>query len=87
MEKSLSAKNSMISQKIKKILRYSRYTSRGWVFNERFFTVFKDLPKHSVKRNANLIYETISVCEEDTYRKQASTKLTPAQASLKTNEE
>ena len=67
---------------------YSRNSSNGAVFAERFNRTIRDLLKKIVfeKSDANWIDVLPTITKQYNNRKQSSTKLTPIQASLKKNE-
>ena len=70
------------------IKRYSRYTDKGAVFAERFNRTMRNLLKKPVfeKRNANWVSELPSVIKKYNNTIHHSTKMTPIQASKKSNE-
>ncbi len=74
--------------KCNNIKRYSRYTSKGSVFAERFIRTIRDLLKKPVfeKGNANWIDELPSITNKYNNKIHSSTKMTPIQASKKSNE-
>ena len=67
---------------------YSRNSSYGAVFAERFNRIIRDLLKKPVfeKGDGNWIDVLPKITKQYNNRKHSSTKLTPIQASLKTNE-
>ena len=67
---------------------YSRNSSYGAVFAERFNRTIRDLLKRSVfeKGDGNWIDVLPKITKQNNNRIHSSTKLTPIQASLKTNE-
>ena len=71
-----------------KIKLYSRNSSYGAVFAERFNRSIRDLLKRIVfeKADSNWIDVLPKITKEFNNRSQSSTKLTPIQASLKKNE-
>ena len=71
-----------------KIKRYSRYTDKGAAFAERFNKTIRNLLKKPVfeKGNADWISELPSVIKKYNNTIHHSTKMTPVQASKKTNE-
>ena len=71
-----------------KIKRYSRYTDKGAVFAERFNRTIRNLLKKPVfeKGNANWISELPSVVKKYNNTIHHSIKMTPNQASKKSNE-
>ena len=71
------------------IKRYSRYTSHGAVFAERFNRTLRNLLKKPVflKGNANWIDELQTVTKLYNNTIHHSTKMTPTQASKKENED
>ena len=71
-----------------KIELYSRNTSYGAVFAERFNRTVRDLLKRPVfeKGDGNWIDELPTITKQYNNRVHSSTKLTPIQASLKKNE-
>ena len=71
-----------------KIKRYSRYTDKGAVFAEGFNKTIRNLLKKPVfeKKNADWISELPSVIKKYNNTIHHSTKMTPVQASKKTNE-
>ena len=74
--------------KLNNIKRYSRYTSKGAVFAERFNRTIRDLLKKPVfeKGNANWIDELQSITDTYNNKIHSSIKMTPIQASKKSNE-
>ena len=70
------------------IKRYSRYTSKRAVFAERFNRTIRDLLKKPVfeKGNANWIDELQSITSKHNNKIHSSTKMSPNQASKKSNE-
>ena len=66
------------------IKHYSRNTSLGTVFAERFYRTIRDLPRRPVfeKGESNWIDSLPSVTKQNINRKHSATKLTPIQASL-----
>ena len=74
--------------KLNDIKRYSRYTSKGAVFAERFNRTIRDLLKKPVfeKGNANWIDELHSITSKYNNKIHSSSKMTPIQASKKSNE-
>ena len=70
------------------IERSSRYTNKGAVFAERFKKTLRNLLKKPVfgKGNANLLSELSSVINKYINTIHHSTKMTPIQASKKSNE-
>ena len=72
----------------KNIIRYSRNTSLGAVFAERFNRTIRDLLKRPVfeKRESKWIDILPTITKQYNDRIHFSTKLTPIQASLKKNE-
>ena len=82
--------NKMFNEflKLNDIKRYSRYTSKGAVFAERFNRTIRDLLKKPVfeKGNANWIDELQSITNIYNNKIHSSTKMTPIQASKKSNE-
>ena len=72
----------------KKIKRYSRYTDKKTVFAERFNKAIRDLLKKPVfeKGNADWLSELPSVTKKYNHSIHSSTKMTPIQASRKSNE-
>ena len=74
--------------KLNDINRYSRYTSKGAVFAERFNRTIRDLLKKPVfeKGNANWIDELSTITSKYNNKIHSSTKMTPIQASKKSNE-
>ena len=74
--------------KLNDIKRYSRYTSKGAVFAERFNRTIRDLLKKPVfeKGNANWIDELQSITSKYNNKIHSSTKMSPNQASKKSNE-
>ena len=72
----------------KNIKRYSRNTSLGAVFAERFNRTIRDLLKKPVfeKGNGNWIDVLPTITKQYNNRIHSSNKLTPIQASLKKNE-
>ena len=74
--------------KLNDIKRYSRYTSKGAVFAERFSRTIRDLLKKPVfeKGNANWIDELQSITNKYNNKIHSSTKMTPIEASKKSNE-
>ena len=74
--------------KLNDIKRYSRYTSKGAVFAERFNRTIRDLLKKPVfeKGNANWIDELSTITSKYNNKIHSSTKMTPIQASKKSNE-
>ena len=70
------------------IKRYSRYTDKGAVFAERFNRTIRNLLKKPVfeKGNADWISELPSVIKQYNNTMHSSTKMTPNQASKKSNE-
>ena len=74
--------------KLNDIKRYSRYTSKGAVFAERFNRTIRDLLKKPVfeKGNANLIDEFSTITTKYNNKIHNSTKMTPSQSSKKSNE-
>ena len=77
--------NKMFNEflKLNDIKRYSRYTSKGAVFAERFNRTIRDLLKKPVfeKGNANWIDELQSITNIYNNKIHSSTKMTPIQAS------
>ena len=71
-----------------RIKRYSRYTDKGAVFAERFNRTIRNLLKKPVfeKGNADLLSELTSIIKKYNNTIHHSTKMTPVQASKKTNE-
>ena len=71
-----------------KIKRYSRYTGKGAVFAERFNKTIRNLLKKPVfeKGNADWLSELPSVIKQYNNTIHHSTKMTPNQASKKSNE-
>ena len=71
-----------------KIKIYSRNTSLGAVFAERFIRIIRDLLKKPAfeKGDGNFIEVLPKITKQYNIRKHSSTKLTPIQASLKKNE-
>ena len=82
--------NNIIEDVLNKnnIKHYSRNTSLGAVFAERFNRSVRDLLKRPVfeKSESNSIDVLPTKTKQYTNRKHSSTKLTPIQASLKKNE-
>ena len=74
--------------KLNDIKRYSRYTSKGAVFAERFNRTIRDLLKKPVfeKGNAIRIDELSTITSKYNNKIHSSTKMTPIQASKKSNE-
>ena len=74
--------------KLNDIKRYSRYTSKGAVFAERYNRTIRDLLKKPVfeKGNANWIDELQSITSKYNNKIHSSTKMSPIQASKKSNE-
>ena len=70
------------------IKRYSRFTDKGAVFAERFNRTLRNLLKKPVfeKGNANWISELPSVIKQYNNTIHSSTKMSPIQASKKSNE-
>ena len=70
------------------IKRYSRCTDKGAVFAERFNRTIRDLLKKPVfeKGNADWLSELSSVTKKYNNKIHHSTKMTPIQASKKSNE-
>ena len=70
------------------IKRYSGYTDKGAVFAERFNRTVRDLLKKPVflKQNADWLSELPSVIKKYSDTVHNSTKMTPIQASKKSNE-
>ena len=70
-----------------KIKRYSRYTDKGAVFAERFNKTIRNLLKKPVfeKGNADWISELSSVIKQYKNTTHHSIKMTPVQASKKSN--
>ena len=70
------------------IKRYSRNTALGAVFDERFNRTLRNLLKKPVflAGNAGWFSELPSVSKQYNYTIHSSTKMTPVQASKKTNE-
>ena len=70
------------------IKRFSRYTSSGSVFAERFNRTIGDLLKRSVfeTEDCNWIDNLPTITKQYKNRIHSSTKLTPLRASLKNNE-
>ena len=71
------------------IKRYSRYTSLGAVFAERFNRSIRDLPEKLVFQSGdgNWIDVLPTITKQNINREHTSTNLTPRQASLEKNEE
>ena len=71
-----------------KIKRYSRYTDKGAVFAERFNRTIRNLLKKPVfeKGKADWLSELSSVVKKYNNTIHSSTKMTPIQASKKSNE-
>ena len=71
-----------------KIKRYSRYTDKGAVFAERFNKTIRNLLKKPVfeKGNADWLSDLSSVIKKYNNTIHHSTKMTPIQASKKSNE-
>ena len=71
-----------------KIKRYSRYTDKGAVFAERFNKTIRNLLKKPVfeKGRADWISELPSIIKKYNNTIHSSTKMTPIQASKKSNE-
>ena len=67
---------------------YSRNTSPGAVFAERFYRTMRDLLKRLVfeRGNANWIDVLPTITKQNNNRAHTSTKMTPFQASLEKNE-
>ena len=74
--------------KLNDIKRYSRYTSKGALFAERFNRTIRDLLKKPVfeKGNANWIVELSTITTKYNNKIHSSTKMSPIQASKKSNE-
>ena len=74
---------------LKKIIRYSRYTSKGAVLAKKFNTTIRNLSKKVVseKGNASWIDEIDSTVNKYNNTVHSTNKMTPIQASLKQNEE
>ena len=74
--------------KLNDIKRYSRYTSKGAVFAERFNRTIRDLLKKPVfeKGNANWIDKLSTITTKYNNKIHSSTKMSPIQASKKLNE-
>ena len=74
--------------KINNIRRYSGYTSKGAVFAERFNRTIRDLLKKPIfeKGRANWIDELQTVTKKYNNKIHSSIKMTPTQASKKSNE-
>ena len=74
--------------KLNDIKRYSRYTSKGAVFAERFNRTIRDLLKKPVfeKGNANWIDELQTITSKYNNKIHSSTKMSPIQALKKSNE-
>ena len=70
------------------IKRYSRYTDKGAVISERFNKTMRNLLKKPVfeKGNADFLSELPSVIKQYNNTTHSSTKMTPIQASKKSNE-
>ena len=75
--------------KLNNIKRYSRYTSHGAVFAERFNRTLRNLLKKPVflKGNANWVDELQSVVKKYNKTIHHSTKFTPVEASKSINED
>ena len=70
------------------IKRYSRYTSLGTVFAERFNRTVRDLLKRPIfeKGDGNWINVLSVIIKQYKNRRHSTTKLTPIQASLRKTE-
>ena len=87
MDQNLSTKFLLISPNKNSIERYSRYTSLGAVFAQRFNRTFRDILKRPVfeKGESNWI-DILPIIKQYNIRMHSSTELTPQQTSEEKNE-